>query len=85
MRIINDFDISVIKEITESRPKADHTIEQYLMTHESLFLQLSICQGVLDCKRVLFLGDDDPIVPLLINSIALLIQSFIPNPSFFEL
>lgn len=46
-------------QISQSRPKADMSIEQYLMTPESMTTQVMQLQNVFNNKRVLYLGDDD--------------------------
>lgn len=46
-------------ELNNLRPEADMSIEQYLMTPESMTRQVNIMKPVLNGKKVLFLGDDD--------------------------
>lgn len=46
-------------ELNNLRPEADMSIEQYLMTPESMARQVNIMKPVLNGKKVLFLGDDD--------------------------
>lgn len=46
-------------ELNKLRPEADMSIEQYLMTPESMARQVNIMKSVLSDKKVLFLGDDD--------------------------
>lgn len=46
-------------ELGSLRPEADMSIEQYLMTPESMMRQVNIMKSVLDGKKILFLGDDD--------------------------
>lgn len=46
-------------EISRSRPAADMSIEQYLMTPESMARQVDLVADTLRGKKVLFLGDDD--------------------------
>lgn len=48
-------------EINQNRPDADMSIEQYLMTPESMARQTIQLQNLFRDKRVLFLGDDDHI------------------------
>lgn len=59
MDILNKLDFSLIARVCNSRPQADHTVEQYLMTTESMYTQLNICRDFFVDKRVVFLGDDD--------------------------
>jgi predicted methyltransferase len=47
------------------RPTANHSIEQFLMTPESLQVQVRKVGPFLAEKRVFFLGDDDHVSPLL--------------------
>jgi predicted methyltransferase len=47
------------------RPVANHSLEQFLMTPESLQAQADRVGSFLAGKRVFFLGDDDHISPLL--------------------
>lgn len=47
------------------RPSADHSLEQFLMTPESLKTQAERVGPLLAGKRVFFLGDDDHLSPLL--------------------
>jgi hypothetical protein len=47
--------------IAKSRPLADHTIEQFLMTPESMARQVVIVTKYLFGRTVLFIGDDDHI------------------------
>lgn len=51
--------------IMHSRPPADHAIEQFLMTPESVEIQLERVGPFLQNRSVFFLGDDDHISPLL--------------------
>ena len=46
-------------ELNNLRPEADMSIEQYLMTPESMTRQVNVMKPVLNGKKVLFLGDDD--------------------------
>lgn len=46
-------------DISHCRPDADMSIEQYLMTPESMATQTILLQGIFQGKKVLFLGDDD--------------------------
>ena len=46
-------------DIISHRPSADLTIEQYLMTAESLAVQVVNTEAVLRDKKILQLGDDD--------------------------
>ena len=46
-------------EISQNRPDADMSVEQYLMTPESMATQVTRLQNLFQDKRVLFLGDDD--------------------------
>ena len=46
-------------ELNNLRPEADMSVEQYLMTPESMTRQVNIMKPVLNGKKVLFLGDDD--------------------------
>lgn len=46
-------------ELNKLRPEADMSIEQYLMTPESMARQVNIMKSMLSDKKVLFLGDDD--------------------------
>lgn len=46
-------------ELSKLRPEADMSIEQYLMTPESMVRQVNMMRTVLHSKKVLFLGDDD--------------------------
>ena len=46
-------------QISQSRPDADMSIEQYLMTPESMTTQTMQLQNLFHDKRVLYLGDDD--------------------------
>lgn len=46
-------------QTSQSRPEADMTIEQYLMTPESMTAQTTQLQNLFRDKRVLYLGDDD--------------------------
>lgn len=59
MDILLKYDFNLIKQICLSRPPAKHSIEQYLMTAESLYQQLKVCEPFFDGTRVLFIGDDD--------------------------
>lgn len=45
--------------ISHLRPDADMSLEQYLMTPESMASQVGLVSGVLKGKKVMFLGDDD--------------------------
>lgn len=46
-------------ELNSLRPEADMSIEQYLMTPESMTRQVDMMRLVFSNKKVLFLGDDD--------------------------
>lgn len=46
-------------DISHNRPDADMSIEQYLMTPESMATQTMLLQSTFQNKKVLFLGDDD--------------------------
>lgn len=46
-------------EISQARPDADVSIEQYLMTPESMATQTMQLQSIFNNKKILFLGDDD--------------------------
>lgn len=46
-------------DISHCRPDADMSIEQYLMTPESMATQTILLQSIFRGKKVLFLGDDD--------------------------
>lgn len=59
MDILNKLDFSLISKVCISRPQADHSVEQYLMTTESMYAQLNVCRDFLLNKKVVFLGDDD--------------------------
>lgn len=59
MDILKKLDLSLITKVCKSRPIADHSVEQYLMTGESLYAQLNICKEFLFDSRIVFLGDDD--------------------------
>lgn len=50
---------TIYQIIKKNRPKADHSIEQYLMNIDSLELQLELLAQYLANKKVLFIGDDD--------------------------
>ena len=51
-------------KVSEIRSKADLTIEQYLMTPESMVNQVIKLEHLLKGKKVFFLGDDDHISTL---------------------
>lgn len=46
-------------DISHNRPDADMSIEQYLMTPESMATQTMLLQSTFQNKKVLFLGDND--------------------------
>lgn len=46
-------------EINSIRPNADMSIEQYLMTPESMSHQVELLATIFRDKKILFLGDDD--------------------------
>lgn len=54
-----------VHELAESRPAADHSVEQFLMTPEDLQQQAELIGDFMRGKRVFFLGDDDHVSPLL--------------------
>lgn len=55
----NRFILKNALELSRMRPEADMSIEQYLMTPESMARQVSMMKPTLYDKKVLFLGDDD--------------------------
>ncbi|MFH1388609.1 MAG: bis-aminopropyl spermidine synthase family protein [Patescibacteria group bacterium] len=57
--LFEDRSFKLILDIAKSRPRADHSVEQYLMTGESLYIQLGLFKRVVSRGQVLFLGDDD--------------------------
>lgn len=61
----NAMNMFTVLELADSRPAADHSIEQFLMTPEDLQQQIERIGDFLRGKRVFFLGDDDHVSPLL--------------------
>ncbi|MEO6761262.1 MAG: bis-aminopropyl spermidine synthase family protein [Candidatus Saccharimonadales bacterium] len=57
--------MSLPEGFANSRPTADHKLEQFLMTPASLEQQVALVGPFLSNKTVFFLGDDDHISPLL--------------------
>lgn len=53
-----------IQELAASRPKADQSIEQFLMNVADLEAQANRIGKFLEGQRVFFLGDDDHISPI---------------------
>lgn len=60
-----DIDLSLIEKILDSRPRGDLSLEQYLMTKESVIFLLEKLGVLFSGREVLFLGDDDHISILL--------------------
>lgn len=56
-----------IEKIANSRPQANHGIEQFLMTPASLLLQIEKTANLFKDKKILFLGDDDHFSIILAN------------------
>ncbi len=51
--------LDTIDYISKSRPGANHSVEQYLMTKDSLLLQKELLNPYLKDKKVVYIGDDD--------------------------
>lgn len=56
---------ALAEELSQSRPSADTSLEQFHMSYVSMLEQLKVLQGRFDRRRVLFLGDDDHMSVLL--------------------